>query len=223
MSDETTVVMMVRHHQPWQRHLTIATVALLRETTELPFTLAIGECISRDCEALADVYVHFPEPLGIIQEANQLHQRVATDRLVATGNDVFVRPGWLEALHECFEIPDCGLAYLAGSELGHVPEAKIVEGIYHPLVMTAAGWYYDEEFTGHFADSDLIMRVYESGKRAYRNHRVVVDHLRSATDRTLCTPDERSEQHARGLELFKQKHGKSKLLVYRALSEGMIL
>ena len=220
----TTVVLPVWHVEPWQQHLTTAVVQILRAATQVPFELVIVETRSRDVEALADRYLHFAEPIGLVKKLNVALRTVASEWVVCLSNDVFVRPGWLEALHACFiTYPDCGYACLGGSELKHAPEAKIVEGFYHAVTLMRHGWCYDEDFDGWFADADLLMRVYRSGQRAYRNHAVVVDHLGSATYRTLHALEERKELYDRGLELLKKKHGDSPLLVYRILSEGLVL
>lgn len=220
----TTIILPVWHVEPWQKYLTAAVVNILRATTRIPFELVIAETQHHDAEELADRYLHFPDPISLVKKLNETLQTVTTEWVVGIGNDVFVRPGWLEALHACFTTyPDCGYACLGGSELKHAVEAKIVEGFYHAVTMMRRGWFYDEDFESWFGDADLLLRVYQHGQRAYRNHAVVVDHLGSATYRTLYSNDKKEEIYNRGLELLKKKHGNSPLLVYRALVNGMIL
>jgi len=192
-------------------------------TTAIPFELVIAEAGTNVLEDLADKHLQRPKNVTIVKRLNAAIEEASGDILIHTANDIFMRKGWLEALLECFEIPDCGVATLAASDLKHTPTDKIAEGVYGPLFAFEKGFKFDEDYTDIFSDSDLIMRIYESGKRSYRNWNVLITHLYQATYATMYNQEERERKFKEGRDLFIQKHKDSKLLMYRILSEGWVI
>ena len=110
------------------------------------------------------------------------------------------------------------MASLSAFEPGAIvgpPQAQdmIVEGMYSPFMMWLKGWTLDESYIKIYQDSDLIMRVYEAGFRAYRSCRAHVHHLlRMTSDRV------ETEQHKKDLahdeRLFYNRWGKSPLMMF---------
>lgn len=198
----------------------------MRATTKVPFELIIVESgssyfkyASIDFENSDIHHISFTKPLGYAKEFNQAIDEASGDYIVHIGNDIFTRPGWLEALLKCFEIEDCEAATLASSDLKHEAMDKIMEGIYCPLMMFKKGWHFDEDYKDVFLDTDLIMRIYESGKRMYRNWSVVITHLNQQTFGQQ-TQQQKDEKFNKAKELFVSKHNNSNLLMYRVLTEG---
>ena len=198
-------------HQ-WQADITHCIINLLRTTTKVPFELVIVETKSNMFKSLADVYIHRPQLTNYVADANAGIEASTGAYVVQTANDIFVQPGWLEAMLEPFEkYPDCGVSTLASSDLPE-PSCKkgdwIVEGVYGPHMMFKREWTFDTDYENIFSDSDMIMRIYEAGFRSYRNHKVLIHHLNRMTYDGLYSPEEQKERHDKNMQLFIQKHGK---------------
>ena len=221
MSPSVSVMMPVLLEHPWQYEMTLCAIETLECTTEVPFELVVAQA-RRSHE---DLWLKMNEIAKCIDvdesspnaDCNNGLDACTGDIVVYTGNDVFVRPGWLEALLECFEIEDCGAATLGNAELKHVAMPRIMEGVYGPFMAFRQDWRFDAEtFPCQFGDTDLIMRIYESGKRMYRNHKVVIHHLLRQT----VGGEANDKDFLAARDRFIRKHGESNLLMYRALSEG---
>ena len=215
-----------------QREMTDKCISTMRSTTNILYELIIVEAKSHlfskhttyfNSSTRCEKYIHFPEPLGCSKEFNQGIKIASGEFIIHTGNDVFTKQGWLEALLECFKIEDCGIATLASSDLKHEPMDRIMEGVWCPMMMWRKGWSFDETFPNVFCDSDLVMRHYEAGYRMYRNWKVVVDHFSAVTSKSRWTPEENVARFNKWKDVFIQKHGRSNLLMFRILSEGWII
>lgn len=232
------VIMPLLIREAWQLSMTEHAVACLRLCTDLEFDLILPEVVSAvgticDCAELEGFrYFHIPiEKAGTATADINCGIDAAVERgaewIVYAQNDLFVRPGWLEALHEVFEEkPDAGIATLASADLAHTGAATyfgqdfISEGVYGPFHMMRSTWRYDaENFPGPFADTDLIMRCYEQDLRSYRNNRCVIQHLNR---QSTMTPDFVAD-YATAKQRFIDKHGSSGLLMFKILNEGIIV
>lgn len=224
MTKNVSVILPIKIKEKWQEHMTECCIRTMMDTTDMPFELVIAESESSCYEDSGYSYIHFPKSLGYSKEFNQALSRVTGDYIVHIGNDIFTRPGWLEAMMKCFEIPDCGAATLASSDMKHNPASRIMEGIYCPLMMLRReDFRFDEDtFPDVFNDSDMIMQMYESGKRMYRNWNVVIVHLGQQTYK-MSDPKKRELEFNAAKERFVKKHGNSKLLIYRAFTEGWVI
>jgi len=171
---------------------------------------------------MADKHIRC-EKANVVKDTNQAIDAATGDYIVHTGNDIFMKPGWLEALLECFKIPDCGAATLASSDLKHKPTNSIMEGIYGPLFMFKKGWRFDEDYENIFGDTDMIMRIYASGKRSYRNWNVVVTHLYQQTFQPMDGKQNLAERFDKFKKLFIQKHHQSNLLIFKILVDGVVI
>ena len=223
MSPSVSVMMPVLVNEPWQLAMTQCAIKTLRCTTDHQFELVIAHAPTEYTDLIAEIgdivrEKVIPTVTGTPNaDCNKGLDACTGDIVVYTGNDVFVRPGWLEALLECFEIEDCGAATLGNAELKHVPMPRIMEGVYGPFMAFRQDWRFDAEtFPCQFGDTDLIMRIYESGKRMYRNHKVVIHHLLRQT----VGGEANDKDFLAARDRFIRKHGDSNLLMYRALSEG---
>jgi hypothetical protein len=243
-----SVVMPVLHNERWQKMLTRAALDTMRVTTDLKFQSIIVEagtcCFGRygsadepnDCYNSTqpggrlptdDVWITLERPGGPVVDANEGFRVAAGDLIVYISNDIFVRPGWLEALLECYaRFPDCGVATLASSDLKHRPDpGRISEGVYGPFMMFPRGWEFDaESFPTAFADTDLITRIYRTGKRSYRNWSVVISHQPHTTvrDAVVADGEEASRRFHEQRQRYAQKHYGCGLLVYELLVQGHV-
>ena len=222
--------------EPWQVHMTRCAINTMIDTTKINFELNVVETVSQQIafHQMSDYYIgrdypvkfnylHRPERTSQVLDLNAGLDMCNGDFIVYTGNDVFMRPDWLEALLECFEFPDCGIACLGMSELGHKPEERITEGFSGPLMMFKREWRFDEAFPEVFIDADLCMRVYKSGLRSYRNYRVVVQHLLSQTSAAIDDAPTRKRRFDEGRAAFIARHRDSPLMMYRYLAEGHVI
>lgn len=203
-------------------------IKAMRQQTALDYELVVVETGSRALEAHVGVegdlridrYLHRPERTSAVRDFNAACDLAAGELLVHTGNDIIVGPGWLEALVEPFErFVDCGASSLAAGEPGApnvgppVPVPLIVEGMYTPIMAFRREWRFDEAYRGGYSDSDLIMRMYARGLRAYRNCRSRVLHLNHMTDRAYAN-DARHAEIEEGERLFYQRWGDSPWLMF---------
>ena len=218
----------------WQVHLTEACLKMAISGARTPFELII-------CEAVGNHFENFEANSPLVPDPVKYHHRpekgfanadqnagldLATGRIVVLlTNDVFVKPGWLEALVDCFKYEDCGMASLGTSDHAEQPLDVILEGLWCPVMalLNDPRLRFDAEtFPSYWGDTDLVMKVYNSGFRAYRNFRVVCDHLGRATN-TESHPAGKAAEIERARELFAQRHSMSPLLIYRVLMQGAII
>lgn len=226
MTPKISVILPVIIKESWQKEMTDCCIKTMLCATTIPFELIIVETLTdyyKNGEGYK--YLNFEERLGYNTEFNRGIDISTGDYIVHMGNDIFVRPGWLEAMLKCFEIPDCGASTLASSDLKHTPVNRIMEGLYFCIMMLKKEdfKFCDEEFSGVFGDTDLIMRLYESGKRMYRNWNVLIQHLGSQSGGGIENSNEREKIFNESKQKFLDKHCNSNLLIFRALSEGWIL
>jgi hypothetical protein len=197
--------------------MTVACLDIMRATTQTRYELVLVETGGDMLRGWADgqaadvTYLCRPKKTTYVQDFNAALDVASGDYVAQTGNDVFCRPGWLEALLECFErFPDCGAASLGtweGGGLTHRPLPLIVEGWYDPLMMWRKKdrpvdlWRFDEAYESLYSTSDLIMRLYAAGYRAYRNHRVVCAHIGQQT----WSDQQQDDIRPRAEALFKER------------------
>ena len=220
----SVVVPCLTEHE-WQIHLTRAIISIAKATTKVSFELIITEAVGHAFEDECD-YWYGNQVKGYANaDMNAGIDLANGDIVVLLTNDVFVKPGWLEALLQCFEISDCGMASLGTSDHRETPIDAITEGLWCPLIalLNRADFRFDAEvFPSYWGDSDLVMTVYNAGFRAYRNRRVICDHLGRATN-TADHIRGRAEEIEAAKQKFTTRHGSSHLLIYRVLMEGLIV
>lgn len=171
-------------------------------------------------------YLNFTPKIGGVRELNAGIDAATGDHVVFTGNDVIAPPRWDAELLRCFEErADCGIASLSALEPGAVvgprePLDRIVEGMYSPFCAWQRGWRMDEAYVKIYQDSDLVMRMYESGLRAYRSCRAHVHHLgRMTSDRV--EPERHRRELAADERTFYARWGGSPLAMFGLIRYGV--
>lgn len=160
-----------------QHRTTVACLEAAKTKTNLPFELIIVETESNFFRAYADVHIWEKHRTTSTRSINRGFHAATGEFVVLLTNDVIVSDGWLEHLLDCFKISDCGLSTLATTQFHHTQQNMIGEGIWFSVAaMHKKDAYFDEGYQGAWDDSDLLMRVYLSGRKMYRNYNCVVDH-----------------------------------------------
>lgn len=173
-----------------------------------------------------DRYLHFPEKRTYVLDWNAGAHEAVGAYLVHMGNDVIVGRAWDQALREPFErYADCGVSCTAAAEPGAFIGPRqpipglIVEGMFAPMMMFERSWRLDEAYEGGYSDSDLIMRIYTAGKRAYRNCGSQCFHFDRVTW-SRAYGDRGEAQIIRGEKLFYDRWSTSPLWMYSMIRGG---
>lgn len=178
-------------------------------------------------DSAIDRYLNFMPPIGGVRETNAAIDAARGEFIVSTGSDVIVPEGWDRELLRVFEErpKDCGIASLSASEPGAVigprePQDMIVEGMFSPFNMFRKGWRLDEAYRRIYQDSDLVMRMYEQGLRAYRSCRAHVHHLGRMTTAVIGSGVGHELALAQDERLFYRRWGKSPLAMFGMIRFG---
>jgi glycosyltransferase involved in cell wall biosynthesis len=189
--------------------MTMKCLELARANTKLPFSLIIVESGSQYLIDEADIYVHEKE-ISTPEIGHNIGFRIASrsDYIVLLTNDIYVSDGWLEALLQCFEKPDCGLSTLGSKRQGHAQEDKIIEDYWFDVAMIKKeifnSGYYDERYNGSWPDSDLLVRSYIEGYKMYRNLNCVVGGEQPQS--TVGLKKDHNINFQKGREIFIEKY-----------------
>lgn len=161
---------------------TLKCVSLLRSKTSIPFELIIVETCSKNFIGLADIYVYEKQRTCPNRSVQRGFDCAKSDFVVFVGNDVFVNDDWLESLLECFDKDDCGIATLGNNEHKDIQANEIKESIYFSICMVRKkdAWF-DNNYTFVFDDTDMIFRIYQSGRKCYKNLKSIVEHKPHST------------------------------------------
>lgn len=236
---QISVVLPLMAPTPFLRALAEFTIRTLRAHAEDPsFELIVAEAGGDyfDPEKMRwrnsddghiDKYLGFTPPIGGIKETNTAIDAARGEFIVSTGSDVIVPQGWdTELLRVFAERPkDCGIASLSAYEPGAVigpreSQDRIVEGMFSPFNMFRNGWRLDEAYQRIYQDSDLVMRMYEEGLRAYRSCRKHVHHLGSMTTQVIAAQVGHDLALAKDERLFYRRWGKSPLAMFGMIRFG---
>jgi GT2 family glycosyltransferase len=241
-----SVVMPVLAPTPWLVELAKFAITTLRMRASAEFELIICEAKHHhldpdrwkfdnnatllDPEVPVEKYLGFPDPIGGVKEINAGIDAATGDYILLAGTDLIAPQGWDDELLRVFhDHADCGVAALSAFE----PNATIgppcavdlvVEGMFSPFMMikNGEGWRFDEDYQRIYQDSDLILRLYQAGKRAYRSCRKHVWHLGSVTNTQAGAAHE--AMHAKALahdeRLFYERWGKSPLAMFGMIRGG---
>lgn len=176
-------------------------------------------------------WIHFPEKRTYVKDWNAGADAATGDYLVHIGNDVVVGKDWDAALLEPFErYRDCGVSCTSALEFGSAPighkdpiPGMVVEGMFAPMMCFRKGWKLDEAYEGGYSDSDLIMRMYAEGLRAYRSYSSVCWHFGPMTTWNRIPEDNRGwGQVNRGEEEFYRRWKDSPLWMYSMIRGGAV-
>jgi GT2 family glycosyltransferase len=223
---------------PWLRELAEFSIRTLELRAARPFELVVVEAVhdsfspdnwvSNPIPLERYKYLNFNPKIGGVKEINAGIDAASGDFIVFAGTDVIVPQDWDAHLLRLFEErpKDCGVASLSAYE----PNATIgpnepcdltVEGMFSPFMMWRKGWRFDEAYRRVYQDSDMILRMYEQGLRAFRSCRAHVWHLGSVTNKAVG-----QMEHARQLavdeELFYRRWGASPLSMFGTIRAGGI-
>jgi len=241
MSRSVSVVVPCLTEHRWQVDLTEAIIQVARHTTDVPFELIIAEAVGNYFDGRlprqhlppvdADKHFYNPAKGNANGDTNAGMALCSGDIIVVLTNDVFVKPGWLEAMLACFDLfPDCGMASLATTD--HQGESQpvnaILEGIWCPIfaVLNRPEFRFDAvEFPSEWGDYDLVMRVYAAGFKAYRNRIVVCNHLGRMTNGNAMEPEKAAKIEGYR-QKFLQRWGNTPVaasLMFRALISGWVI
>ena len=246
-----SVVLPIITPTPFLRAMTEFSIATLKAHATAPFELIVVEANGLNFQPAPerpvvlqrtllqiDKYLPFNPGIGAIREFNAALKLATGDYIVSTGNDVIVPEGWDAELLRIFaEQPDCGIASLAAVEPGAIvgpssprelvsQQAEIgpvteVEGMYSPFMMWRRGWEMCEDYQKIYCDSDLVMRVYATGQRAYRSCTHHVRHFaRMTSDRV--DPEKHADDLAHDERLFYQRWGRKRWLMFALLRAGRV-
>lgn len=138
----------------------------------------------------ADTYIRFDQNMGISHGWNALLKLSRGEYPVIVGDDIGVRPGWLNAMYEAMQMPDAGMA---NPHVGNLPYySGIVENSKWPSgacfmlsqnTINKVG-YFNEQlfFPAQFEDTSYWTRLYKAGLKIYTNCAISVTHKEGQTD-----------------------------------------
>lgn len=199
-------------------------IRTLRTHASQPFELIVVEAEHDFFENKTlhgiDQYIRFNPKVGGVKEINAGVRAAKGEFIVVGGNDVIVPQDWDKHLLQPFERSDCGMSSLSAKEPGAfigpphpLDYPAYVEGFFSPFMMFKKGWEYDEAFRRIYQDSDLVLRMYEKGLRAYRSNRGICHHFGSVTNTTV-NPEEHNRQVAPDEKLFYQRWGNCPYMMF---------
>ena len=160
---------------------------------------------------LCDTYIRLNRNYGISHGWNLGLKASRGKYKTIIGDDTIVSKGWLEALREAKDMPDCGVGQI---HVEHLPHGKeIVENYKWPSgacfmldqnTIDKVG-YFDEQtyWPCNWEDWDYWFRVYKVGLKMYRNYHTSIQHREGAT----LHANDLSEHFQDNKRRFIKKHG----------------
>lgn len=205
-----------------QLAMTLKCIDLAKNKTKLKFNTVIVETCSSYLQEYADVYIYEKERTTADISINRAFSSCRGKYVVLLTNDSFVSDNWLESLLECFDKrEDCGAATLASTQFGHAKQDVIAEGIWCSVFMTYRKFAnFDENYVNSWEDSDMLMNIYSSGLKMYRNFNSIVEHT---PGQTVYQDKLTQENYEKNRAYFTNKWKDSNLHIYKVLTEGIIL
>lgn len=164
-------------------------------------------------------YIRFDKNMGISRGWNAGLLLSRGTYKVIIGDDIEVSKGWLEAMRECFENNDCGVA---NPYVEHLPvgfgikeDYKWFSGACFMLTQNTidkVGYFAEHDyFPTDSEDHDYWVRVYKSGLRCYKNFSVKIKHLEGATS---SAPHLGGKSRSKNREIFRKKWGFDSVAVF---------
>lgn len=222
-----SVIVPIYISKPESFPMTEKCLQIAKDTSSLDIEWIIVETESDFFKDHADIHIYEKERSTCTKSINRGFKVASGTYTVLLTNDVYLKEGWDEELLKPFgEIADCGMTTLATSQHKHRAENRIEEGVWCSVFMIPSATlekhgYFDEHYVNSWDDTDLVMSVYESGRKMYRNYNVVVDHLVGATH---YADEKHMENYKKNEEYFKKKHEKYKdHRMYKILTEGWVI
>lgn len=170
---------------PSEEHLKMTNKNLMiaKRSTFIDCEWVIVETESRNYLDEADVYIYEKNRTNPIKSINRAFNVCSGDYIVYLSNDLTVCERWIEFMYGCFDKhEDCGLASLGSNEHNDIVKDEIVEGMYFSVcMMKREDAKYDSNYTMMFCDTDLLFKIYLSGKKFYKNLAGLTYHKRHST------------------------------------------
>lgn len=202
-------------------------LTIARDTSTMDIEWVIVETETDFFKDYADVHIYEKKRTTCTKSINKGFKVASGEHIVLLTNDVYLKEGWDEALKSPFEEKaDCGMTTLGTTQHKHVAQNRIEEGVWCSVFMIPrkaleSVGYFDENYVNSWDDTDLVMSLYEQGRKMYRNYNVVVDHLVGATH---YEDAKHMENYRKNEEYFKKKHERYKdHRMYKILTEGWVI
>jgi len=159
----------------------------------------------------SDVYIRFNKNMGISHGWNVGLKASRGKYKCILGDDTIVTKGFLEALKESMDMPDCGVGQIHVESLpqgiGVVENYKWPSGACFMVTQNTldkVGYFEaDTYWPCNFEDWDYWYRTYQAGLKMYRNYHTSIQHREGAT---LHSPD-LSSYFQENRRAFIKKHG----------------
>lgn len=137
----------------------------------------------------SDIYVRYAENRGVSAGWNAILKMADGEFINILGDDTEVKPGWLDAMSECFDNQDCGVS---NPYVEHLPLGVGIKQGYKWFsgacfmikrsVLEKVGYFrQDLYFPTNFEDTDYWCRVMKAGYKLYTNYKTKVRHLEGQT------------------------------------------
>lgn len=208
-----SVIMLIYHRTPELVQMARDCAASVRNSSkDYEFIIVDNGSTERyDWEKECDVYIRLDRNWGISHGWNT-GLRVSRGKYKAViGDDVIVRPGWLEAMQEAMDMPEAGIANV---HVEHLPPGQGVVENYkwfsHACFMLTQKTlnrvgYYDQDtyFPCNFEDHDYLTRLLKAGLKTYVNYGMTVRHKEGQTVHAKDLSEHFMEMKRR----FMAKHG----------------
>lgn len=224
-----SVVLPILAPTPFLRDMADFAIRSLRHHADNRFELVVVEAMYEHFKGhpLVDKHLFSSEKVGAIVESNLGIDMCEGEYILMSGTDVIAPIHWDTELLRLFDRPDCGCASLSAFEPGVTigpdgPLDMVVEGMFSPFMMFKKGWKWSEDYERVYQDSDLILRMYEQGLRAFRSCRAHVWHLGSVTNNSV-NKQKHLEALARDERLFYERWGSSPLMMFSMIRSGQIV
>jgi GT2 family glycosyltransferase len=140
-----------------------------------------------------DTYIRFNQNKGISAGWNAGLKASRGKYKVVLGDDTILHKGYLEALQEAMDMPDCGVANVHVQHLPHgegvIENYKWFSGACFMLkqkTLERVGYFDEGIFPCNHEDWDYWVRTYQAGLKLYVNFTFTVQHLEG---QTLHAPD----------------------------------
>jgi hypothetical protein len=221
MNEHISVILPVKTNDQFHIELAEFAINTMRLRTRKKFELVVVEYGGRELKDICDLHIE-RLPSSYTEDMNEGQDQASGDTIVHTSIEVVVGDAWIEALLEPFDLfPDCGITTTSVKGIGDLlPARKIIEGMNGNLMMFRKPWKLDTAFSRRHSDSDLVMRMYMSGLRAYRNYRSVAYVLEGITAKSVKEGSRRHEEHKHGEMLFRTRYASSPLWMGKMILKG---
>ena len=158
-----------------------------RDETEI-ILVDNGSTVRHNWEEYVDTYIRFNENKGISRGWNAILKNARGKYINILGDDTKVLSGYLEALKDAMDQPDCGVANIHVQNLpagiGIIENYKWFSGACFMLTQNTidnVGYFNETIFPANTEDWEYWIRVYKAGLKLYRNYGKSIFHREGAT------------------------------------------